>query len=95
MQRPVVDLPEPDSPTSPSVSPGAMSKLTLSTACTSAALRAEESAADREVLGQVLDAQQRLGSCAAISALIQHAGDLVAAADVEQRRDRSRHFGIA
>jgi hypothetical protein len=29
---PMVDLPEPDSPTRPSVSPGAMSKLTPSTA---------------------------------------------------------------
>jgi hypothetical protein len=34
MQRPVVDLPQPDSPTRPRVSPGAMSKLTPSTACT-------------------------------------------------------------
>ena len=40
MQRPVVDLPEPDSPTRPSVSPGAMSKLTPSTACTTLASRA-------------------------------------------------------
>ena len=28
MQRPVVDLPQPDSPTRPSVSPAAISKLT-------------------------------------------------------------------
>ncbi len=28
MQRPVVDLPQPDSPTKPKVSPAAMSKLT-------------------------------------------------------------------
>ena len=34
MQRPVVDLPQPNSPTSPSVSPAPMSKLTPSTACT-------------------------------------------------------------
>src|SRR5262249_100805 len=34
MQRPVVDLPQPDSPTSPSVSPAARSKLTSLTACT-------------------------------------------------------------
>ena len=32
IERPVVDLPQPDSPTSPSVSPGMMSKLTSSTA---------------------------------------------------------------
>ena len=67
MQRPVVDLPEPDSPTSPSVSPLAMSKLTLSTACTRLGFAGEEAAADREVLGQVLDAQERLGHRAAIS----------------------------
>ena len=36
MQRPTVDLPQPDSPTSPSVSPGVMSKLTPSTARTCA-----------------------------------------------------------
>ena len=34
MQRPVVDLPQPDSPTMPRVSPAAMLKLTPSTACT-------------------------------------------------------------
>ena len=33
-QRPVVDLPQPDSPTRPRVSPAATSKLTPSTACT-------------------------------------------------------------
>ena len=39
MQRPVVDLPQPDSPTRPSVSPAAMSKLTRSTACTRSSSR--------------------------------------------------------
>ena len=34
MQRPVVLLPQPDSPTTPSVSPASMSKLMPSTACT-------------------------------------------------------------
>ena len=33
-ERPVVVLPQPDSPTSDSVSPGYRSKLTFSTACT-------------------------------------------------------------
>lgn len=37
--RPVVDLPQPDSPTSASVSPGYRSKLTRSTACTRRATR--------------------------------------------------------
>ena len=93
MQRPVVDLPQPDSPTRPSVSPGAMSKLTPSTACTTSALRAEQAAADREVLDQVLDAQERLNRLAHRAAIssagsIEHAGDLVAAADLAQRRHR-------
>ncbi len=39
MARPVVDLPQPDSPTSPSVSPGMMSKETSSTAWTRATSR--------------------------------------------------------
>ena len=34
MARPVVDLPHPDSPTSPRVSPAATSRLTSETACT-------------------------------------------------------------
>ncbi len=40
MQRPVVDLPQPDSPTRPSVSPGRMSSVTPSTARTRASSRA-------------------------------------------------------
>src|SRR5215469_6710890 len=34
IDRPVIDLPQPDSPTSPSVSPGSMCRSTLPTACT-------------------------------------------------------------
>ncbi len=34
MSLPVVDFPQPDSPTSPSVSPSSIQKLTPSTACT-------------------------------------------------------------
>ncbi len=34
IDRPVIDLPQPDSPTSPSVSPGSMLRLTLPTAWT-------------------------------------------------------------
>src|SRR5271154_2660044 len=34
IHRPVVDFPQPDSPTSPNVSPATISKLTSSTACT-------------------------------------------------------------
>src|SRR5262245_22484380 len=36
IDRPVVDLPHPDSPTRPRVSPAMMSKVTSSTACTRA-----------------------------------------------------------
>ncbi len=57
--RPVVDLPQPDSPTSASVSPASTSKLTPSTACTIPARTAEEAAPDRKVLDQRVDAQQR------------------------------------
>src|SRR5713101_120593 len=39
IDRPVVDFPQPDSPTSPSVSPFMMSKDTSSTACTRATSR--------------------------------------------------------
>src|SRR5690349_20004517 len=39
MARPVVDLPQPDSPTSPSDSPRLTEKLTPSTACTAPTLR--------------------------------------------------------
>ena len=39
IRRAVVDLPEPDSPTSPSVSPGWMSNEISSTACTLATSR--------------------------------------------------------
>ena len=46
MQRPVVVLPQPDSPTRPSVSPRRIVKLTPSTARTSADLAAEEAADD-------------------------------------------------
>ena len=43
--RPVVVLPQPDSPTSPSVSPGSMAKLTPSTAWTTRGVRPGHSAA--------------------------------------------------
>ena len=34
IDSPVIDFPQPDSPTRPSVSPGSMRRLTLPTACT-------------------------------------------------------------
>ena len=57
--RAVVDLPQPDSPTMPTVSPLAIENETSSTART--VLRAaEQVAAHREMLGQAVDLQQRL-----------------------------------
>ena len=55
MLRPVVDLPQPDSPTSASVSPARSVKLTCSTACTRAASAAEEAAPK-------LEARRRVGA---------------------------------
>ncbi len=57
-RRPVVDLPQPDSPTSASVSPAASAKLTSSTACTTAPSRAEPAAAHGKVLDQASTAKQ-------------------------------------
>ena len=54
MARPVVDLPPPDSPTSPSVSPWRRAKVMPATACTVCVATAE-----RDV--QVLDGQQQVG----------------------------------
>ena len=59
MQRAIVDLPQPDSPTTPSVSPSRTVKLTPSTAFTARDLLLEDDPArDREVLLQVLDDEQ-------------------------------------
>ena len=52
---PVVDLPQPDSPTRPSVSPCFTSRLTFETACTLRPLRP-----DRELDHEILDAQQHV-----------------------------------
>ena len=62
--RPVVDLPHPDSPTRPSVSPAAMVKETPHTAWTTPTLcRTKRPAAHRELLDEVCDLQQRPGGC--------------------------------
>ena len=59
-ERPVVDFPQPDSPTRPSVSPGAMVKETPRHGVDLADLVAHErAAAQREVLDQVGDLEQR------------------------------------
>ena len=59
-QRPVVDLPQPDLPTSPRVSPGSMVKIDAVDRVHAAGLTAEQAAGDRKFLGQVPDPEQRL-----------------------------------
>ena len=62
MSRPSVLLPEPDSPTKPSVSPSWMSRETSSTARTSPERRAAERGFGKiENLGQVADFKQGTG----------------------------------
>ncbi len=51
--RPTVDLPQPDSPTRPSVSPRRIEKLTPSTAIHGAAGALQQAVADREMLLEV------------------------------------------
>ena len=57
--RPTVVLPQPDSPTRPSVSPRRIVKLTPSTAWTVGDRPLEDAAADREVLHEVADLDER------------------------------------
>ena len=61
MARPVVDLPQPDSPTSDSVSPGMMSKETFSTACTRPRTSPEQPRWNVEALDQVAHLKHRSG----------------------------------
>ena len=65
--RAVVDLPQPDSPTTPSVSPFTTSKSTPSTARTTASATAEHGLADGEVLHEPAHREQRLGGTAAVA----------------------------
>ena len=58
--RPVVDLPQPDSPTTPSVSPASRCSETPLTACTCPTRAPDQAAAlDREVLDEVAHLEQR------------------------------------
>jgi hypothetical protein len=59
MQRPVVLLPHPDSPTRPSVSPAVRSKLTPLTAWTLSTSRPSQPPVIGKALDEVLDPQQR------------------------------------
>ena len=57
----VSDLPAPDSPTTPSTSPGAIVEADIVD-------RDQSAAAGRQLDPQVLDLEQRLDSCASVSA---------------------------
>ena len=60
IDRPVVDLPQPDSPTRPSVSPGEMVNETPLTTCTTPTrCRTEGAAPEGELLDKVGDFEQR------------------------------------
>src|SRR5262245_26474864 len=81
MVRPVVDLPQPDSPTRPSVSPGCMVNEMSSTACTRATSR--ESSPPRIGKYFLRFLTVRSGSLMATS--IEEAGHLVAGPDFLER----------
>ena len=75
MQRPVVVLPQPLSPTRPSVSPRLIVKSTPSTAFTSPILRLQHDAlGDREVHGEAAHLEQRCRSARAVHAATSCAG---------------------
>ena len=65
--RAVVDLPQPDSPTMPSVSPLKTSRSTPSTARTMPRSLPDQLAPAAEMLHQPADREQRLGRSAAIA----------------------------
>src|SRR6185436_4418861 len=82
--RPVVDLPQPDSPTRPSVSPGRMSNETSSTACTRATSR--ESRPPRIGKYFLRFLTRRSGSAMGGPPLVQEAGHFVARPDFFEGR---------
>src|SRR5215475_14047594 len=83
MLRPVVDLPQPDSPTRPSVSPAMMSNVMSSTACTRATSR--ENRPPR--IGKYFLRLRTLRSGSAMACLsVQEAGHFVARSDFLERR---------
>src|SRR5437867_6050701 len=79
MQRPVVDLPQPDSPTRPSVSPALMSKETPSTAWTRATSRENRPPLMGKCLIRFLT-RRRGSGMALVLFSVEPAGDSVARA---------------
>jgi hypothetical protein len=94
MQRPVVLLPQPDSPTRPSVSPAIRSKLTPLTAWTLSTSRPSQPPVI-EALDQVLHPQQRRRHAHPLAARqdVEDAAHLVARRRLAQRRRRRDAFG--
>ena len=91
MQRPVVDLPQPDSPTSPAfrLERDRSSRRRPRAPCR--ASRPRHAALDGEILDQVATAQQRFCHDRCLHAFVQHAGDLVARRHLDERRRGIRH----
>src|SRR5215475_782354 len=89
IDRPVVDLPHPDSPTRPRVSPAMMSKVTSSTACTRAtSLEKRPPRMGKYFLRFLTDRSS------AMAASIQEAGHLVAGPDFLERRSVLEVHGL-
>src|SRR2546428_1114781 len=81
MQRPVVDLPHPDSPTRPSVSPFRMSKDTSSTACTRATSREKRPPRIGKYFLRFLTRRSGVSAMGHPLHLVQPAGDFVPGLD--------------
>ena len=92
MENAVTDLPLPDSPTSPSVSPAAIWKLTWSTAVTVRAGPVEDD-------GQILDVEQRsrhhIGALILAEDAAQRVGDLAEGRALLDGGDDRRHQIVA
>src|SRR3990172_512420 len=98
MQRPVVDFPQPDSPTSPSVSPFLMSKVTSSTACTRATSREKRPPRIGKYFLRFLILSSACSAMVSVLS-VEPAGHLVAGLDFLERRvllgARGLHEGAA
>src|SRR5712671_5783189 len=92
MQRPVVDLPQPDSPTSPKVSPASSSKLTPLTACTCSSPREKTPRLMTKFFTRFFT---RSNGSLIVSLSLQYARDLVAGRDLAQRRRSLKAYRLS
>src|SRR6059036_3077007 len=81
IERPVVDLPQPDSPTRPSVSPGRISNDTSSTACTRATSREKRPPRIGKYFLRFLTRRSGVSAMGHPLHLVQPAGDFVPGLD--------------